>query len=139
MRMVIPLAVLGALDLAELLIHIVCGWRCWGFQPVGRVNMLIVVALSVLLVTTALLSLLSAGNRSRLLLRAGVATAGLTMSVAAYSAVGWRLFTSVHHQGPENLLLVAALNAGTIAVAVATMAQPNPRMRTAAERDDKGE
>jgi hypothetical protein len=140
MRIAISLAVLCVLNLAELLIHVIYGWQCWGFQPVGRVNMLIIVGLSVLFATTALLSLLSAGNRSRFLLRAGVAAAGLAISVAAFGTVGWRLFTSIHHQGAENLVFVGALNAGTIAVAVAAMAQPDPRMqRDATVNGDGGD
>ncbi len=138
MRIFIPLTLLSVLALAELLVHIVYGWGCWGLQPGGKANMLIVMGFSVLLVATTFLALFSAGSRSRLLLRAGVAAAGLAISAAAYGTVGWRLFTSIHHQGPENLLLVGALSAATIAVSVATVTQPNPRVQEGAAIEEDG-
>ena len=45
-------------------------------------------------------------------------SAGLIAVLSASGWVGWRIFTSSHHQGPENLTMVAALNFGTVIVSL---------------------
>ena len=58
-------------------------------------------------------------------------SAGLGAIVLAYVKVGWRIDTSIHGQGPENLLMVAAFNFGTIAVWLAVVRARRSRQETA--------
>jgi hypothetical protein len=41
------------LDLLEVGIHFVYGWECWGLQPGGELNMLLVLGLTILFLVAA--------------------------------------------------------------------------------------
>ena len=95
------------LILAALVInHLFFGFGCWGFQPGGGISSLLY-SLQILIagIVSILLLILIVRERHAQWRRDLVVT---TISIIAIAGsligFGWRAFTSIHFQGPENLI-----------------------------------
>ena len=115
-RYYVVIGALVGLDLLEAVVHLVYGRGCWGLQPGGKSSMHIAEGLAVTFVIAAAMSLTSAGGGLLLAKRLTGAVLGLGIIIATYVLRGWTMFTSLHNQGPENLLMLGALNAGIVCV-----------------------
>jgi len=95
------LAILALLGLN----HAIHGAGCWGFQPGGGFSALLFdvqTLTSLIAVGWALYRLFTGHQRTRfIVIGAGFVVAAA--AVACYVSVGWRMHTSIHNQGPENL------------------------------------
>ena len=95
--------------------HVVHGFGCWGLQPGGTVSGS-VYDLQILAAFVGTIGLLRGFHNGKLrvdefrLLLIGVF---IFASVLTFWIFGWRTYTSMHHQGPENLLAYASVAATT--------------------------
>jgi hypothetical protein len=95
------------LILAALVInHLIFGFGCWGFQPGGRISSLLY-SLQILIAGIVSVSLFILiirerhGHWRRDLLVTTISVVAIAGSLFGF---GWRAFTSIHFQGPENLI-----------------------------------
>ena len=107
---------LVALNFAEGVIHLVYGSGCWGFQPGGHYSMLMAVGLVLTFIATVVWALMSVRRLLEFVSLALATILGSAAILVSYTWVGWRLFTTIHNQGPENLLFIAALDFGVLVV-----------------------
>lgn len=103
MRLIIAtLTILGGLGL----IHFIHGPGCWGLQPGGIWTGCLYSIQSLITLGACIYSLLvTFGHRRRpMVVILGLVTATLFILAAwQYHVIGWRMYSSIHHQGPENL------------------------------------
>ena len=96
--------------------HLVHGWGCWGLQPGGRISAHLYF-LQLIVAGVATVRALSLLFRERCpgWLFASVFVALLAIVTAAlYVTDGWVINTSIHLQGPENLIPFGAASATAI-------------------------
>ncbi len=119
------------LDLIEIAVHIIYGWGCWGLQAGGPINSLLVPVMTVVFLATAVSVMISANSILRFLIRAFTLLLASAFIITAYVHTGWRIFTSIHNQGPENLLLIAAINVGVLVLIASLWIELPLRKKTA--------
>ena len=96
--------------------HLIYGFGCWGLQPGGPISaklyefQLAVAVVATLLAAYSLLKIKPARWERQM----GIIGIALIGAVAIFYSGGWRVFTSMHHQGPENLLLFLSATASAI-------------------------
>ena len=111
-------SIIGSTLIAAALVanHLVHGWGCWGLQPGGPVSARLYalqILLALLTCVYAYIHLLQGkfpGGRILLI----ILTFCLISMATLFATRGTVVFTSVHFQGPENLLPFAASSATAI-------------------------
>ncbi len=99
---IISLGILVALAIN----HAVHGLGCWGLQPGGRFSSLLYwfqAIVAVVGLVWVCYRVIKGRERRRFVVAAciGLLAAG---AIVAYVGIGWRIDTSIHNQGPENLI-----------------------------------
>lgn len=98
--------------------HAVHGLGCWGLQPGGPVSAMIYDA-QILTCIVGVLWLIAALSRKTVphdTLRIVAIAFFVLASIALYMIFGWRAHTSIHRQGPENLIAYLTVAATTYLV-----------------------
>jgi hypothetical protein len=85
--------------------HLINGYHCWGLQPGGPMMANLFITQSFITTTAIIMSAITAikhGSKVEIwLLVTSLALVGICLW--QYSITGWRMLTSIHFQGPENL------------------------------------
>lgn len=127
------------LAVAMAINHAVHGVGCWGLQAGGPTSQMIY-GLQILCAASGLVWLLVkiAQREAPLDVPGLMALAALvTASVAGYRVVGWRIFTSIHAQGLENL--IAYLSVAGMTCVIGWYPHAKGDVRDAASVDESGE
>ena len=125
MRRAPVLVALIALDLVEAVLFVTYRGACWGYQPGGKINMRVALALAATFVVAASLAIASAvKSKTRMTATVIAATIGAGIIAAAFLAGGFNMFSSMHNQGPEGLVLLLAMNIAIVLVLVAWGREP---------------
>lgn len=130
MRLLIP-TFLILIGLA--LNHAWHGMGCWGYQPGGEISSLLYYAQSLAsiyaIIGTAVYCFRDLSIRNLMF----AATAMLMGIVAFYLISHSSMNTSVHNQGPENLIPFFANSLVAIIVGIQVMTEPKPPIRLASD------
>ncbi len=110
-----------AILLALGLVHLVYGEGCWGLQPGGTLSGMLfdlqaVISLGAVLYCCVIT--FRYRDRPGLLALSGIAMVFLALAVWQYMTVGWRMGTSIHYQGSENLPTFLLTSAVSIVIGV---------------------
>jgi len=87
--------------------HIIYGQGCWGFQPGGKYSgLLYMLQLVVFLVIFFKLSIThKIGEKRPCKISVYIVLAScLSVVIVSYMFIGWKINTSIHHMGVENLI-----------------------------------
>ena len=114
------LGTLIVLDLVEAGLLVTYDGSCWGFQPGGKTNMLVASGLAALFLAAAASAIAACLKMKTRIGATVIATAlGAGAIIIAYIGGGWQMFTSIHNQGSEGLVLFPVMNAAIVLTLVA--------------------
>jgi len=86
--------------------HLIYGFGCWGLQPGGFVSSLLY-SLQIFIagiVSVSLIILVVRKRHERWRRDLIVIVVSVFAIAGSFQVIGWRAFTSIHFQGPENLI-----------------------------------
>lgn len=115
MAFVLSTVLVGLLLFANLVVH---DFSCWGLQPGGKLTALLFgsqSAISLMALTWMTRQVFQGKFGGRFAVFA-LALALTIAAIATFATTGWRMYSSIHSQGPENLTTFALASAVALVV-----------------------